>query len=333
MRVLVLGAQGMLGQELVRVFGDAEVTAWDRAEIDITDAPHAREAIVELRPDIIVNAVAWNAVDAMESEPDRANVVNGHAVETLARIALDLNATFVHYSTDYVFDGSVREGYGEDHAPNPASAYGHSKLLGEVALRRVAAEYPFWRWYLIRTSRLFGHPASSPKAKQSFVDAILTKAASNDRLEVVDAEVSSPTYTPDLAAATRELVLGPDRGAGNSSRMGASSGIYHRTNDGHCTWYQFATEALRHTGWRGMVVPVPASAYPRPASRPAYSVLRTTKLPPLRYWTEALSDYLASAASDDASGKKGSARPRARSEQATLAEGGGSWGNREVPPR
>ncbi|MFH1098982.1 MAG: dTDP-4-dehydrorhamnose reductase [Candidatus Uhrbacteria bacterium] len=281
MRVVIIGAKGMLGQELVRVFEDADVSAWNTTEVDITDAVAVRDRIGAARPQIIINAAAYNAVDRAEEEPEVANQVNGAAVGYIAEAAAEVGATFVHYSTDYVFDGTKTGGYEEQDEPNPISAYGRSKRAGEDALRAVVAAHPNLPWYLIRTSRLFGAPASSLGAKRSFVDTMVALSRTRDRIEVINEEVSSPTYVVDLAAATRAIL---------DHKL--SSGIYHRTNDGACTWFDFAQEIFRVIGWRGELTPIPASAYPRPACRPALSILQTTKLPPLRRWEDALTEYL-----------------------------------------
>jgi len=281
MRVLIIGSHGMLGQELPRAFAGADVVGWGRGDCDITDADAVRARVAALAPDVCINATAYNAVDRAEEDAATAMAVNGVAVGALAEAAATIGATFVHYSTEYVFDGSKRDGYAEDDAPNPINAYGRSKAAGEHALCEVARAHPAWRWYLIRTSRLFGLPGASANAKRGFVDTMLALSAEKDRLEVVDGEESSPTYAPDLARATRALI-----------ERGAPSGVYHRTNDGYCTWFGFAAAIFRITGWRGTLVPVAASAYPRPAKRPASVVLRTTKLPPMRRWEDALAEYL-----------------------------------------
>lgn len=276
---------GMLGQELVHVFEDAEALAWDRAHVDITDAAAVHAAVAAAQPDLLINAAAYNAVDTAEEAPAVADAVNGTAVGVLAATAATIGATFVHYSTDFAFDGTKRDGYAEDDAPGPVNAYGRSKLLGERALLEVAARSPGWRWYLIRTTRLFGRQGVSPNTKRSFVDTMVTLSATKNRLELIDEEVSSPTYAPDLAHATRHII-----------DCALPSGIYHRTNAGSCTWYGFAKEILRISNWRGTAVPVPASAFPRPAKRPAFSMLRTTKLLPMRRWEEALAEYLTTVA-------------------------------------
>lgn len=280
-RVLIVGARGTLGRALVRAFADADVLARDLPEIDITNPDAVRERVASARPHLLINAAAYTAVDRAEAEEDIANAVNGTAVGTLAAAAAMIGATFVHYSTDYVFDGAAPDGYAEGAHPHPINAYGRSKLLGERALAMVAAANPEWPWYCIRTSRLFGGSAVSVHAKRSFVDAMLAQRALRDRIDVVDAEVASPTYVSDLARATRAMV---------DERL--PRGTYHRTNDGSCTWYAFAREIFRITGWTGTVAPVPPSAYARPAPRPACSVLRTTKLPPLRRWEQALAECL-----------------------------------------
>lgn len=281
MRVAIIGAKGMLGQELIRVFSDADVLAWDTAEIDITNPEMVLERVADARPAIIINSAAYNAVDRAEDEPEVAERVNGSAIKYLAEAAAKVNATFIHYSTDYVFDGTRVDGYGEDEETSPISAYGRSKRAGENALQAAAALHPDLRWYLIRTSRLFGVPASSVGAKRSFVDTMIALSKTRDRIEAVDAEMSSPTYVPDLAAATHAILMNQ-----------CSSGIYHRTNDGACTWYEFAQEIFRQINWRGELISVSASAFPRPAARPSYSVLQTTKLPPLRRWEDALEEYI-----------------------------------------
>lgn len=273
----------MLGQELLRAFQGTEVIGWERHDCDIMNTAEVFAKLCALHPDICINTAAYNAVDAAEADAAPALAVNGTAVGTLAAASAAVGCSFVHFSTDYVFSGTKNEGYVEDDAPEPVSAYGRSKSAGEEAIQEVARTHPGWRWCLIRTSRLFGSQGSSANTKRSFVDTMVALSAMKDRLEVVDEEVSSPTYTSDLAAATRALV-----------ESDAPAGIYHRTNDGACTWYGFAREIFRITGWRGTLVPVSASAYPRPAKRPAHSVLRSTKLPPMRRWEEALAEYLSS---------------------------------------
>jgi dTDP-4-dehydrorhamnose reductase len=268
----------MLGQELARVFSDmGEVAAWDKEEVDLTKADETSGKITAFMPDVLVNAAAYNNVDRAEKDDaELAKAMNSNVVGALADICQILAITMVHFSTDYVFDGAKREGYAEADQPNPQSVYGESKYLGERLLKMSGAEY-----YLIRTSRLFGRAGASPAAKKSFVDTMLELGKAQGTVELVNEELSSPTYAPDLARATRELVAGKK-----------PFGIYHRTNAGACTWYEFGKKIFELAGMPLEVKPVSADHSPRPAKRPAFSILRSTKLPPLRSWEEALAEHL-----------------------------------------
>lgn len=277
MKVLIIGAKGMLGQELVQEFSgnSYEVSMWDKEEIDITKKDLVLEKIKSARPEIIINAAAYNAVDKIEEmEKDFADLINGYAVGNLSEAAGIIGAIFVHYSTDYVFDGKEIDGYKEDAMPGPQSIYADSKLLGEQQIKNK-------KYYLIRTSRLFGKQAQSVGAKKSFVDVMLKCAEEKDCLELVDEELSSPTYVRDLARRTREII-----------EWKKPFGIYHATNEGSCTWYGWAKKIFELSGKNIKLVPVGANRFPRSAKRPKYSVLLNTKLPSLRKWEEALEDYL-----------------------------------------
>lgn len=277
MKVLIIGAKGMLGQELARVFSPGnEVIAWDREEIDITREEVVSSKLSGLRPGLVINAAAYNNVDAAEADEQTANAVNGRAVGYLARACKTIGTVLVHYSTDYVFNGRQRAGYDETAQPHPISKYGASKYLGEQELRRYAEKF-----YLMRLSKLFGKEAASGAGKKSFVALMLELSETRDTLDVVDEELSSPTYAPDLAARTREIVMG-----------GLPFGIYHCTNAGAVTWYGFAKTIFEIAGRNVKLNPVPASRFPRPAQRPQYGVLLNTKLPPARPWQEALRDFL-----------------------------------------
>jgi dTDP-4-dehydrorhamnose reductase len=163
-KILILGARGNLGQQLLKVFADFEVTAWDREEIDLGNREDLRQKILTLRPEIVINAAAYNNVDQAEEEPAAARLINGEAVGWLAEICKETGAVLVHYSTDYVFKGDKKEGYTEDAIPEPPSAYAQSKFLGEQKILEVKPKF-----YLIRTSRLFGPAGTGAGAKTSFV--------------------------------------------------------------------------------------------------------------------------------------------------------------------
>lgn len=280
MRVLIIGAKGMLGQELVRTFSFAghKVTAWDRDEIDIADdnSVTLRLAQGDRRFDLLINSAAYNNVDQAEKEPDLANAINGEAVGRLAAACREQGIPIVHYSTDYVFNGNRRIPYTEDDQPDPQSAYARSKRLGEERLLSSGTSY-----WLIRTSRLFGRPASAPGAKKSFPDVMRELAKIKKEFNLVDEEIASPTYARDLATRTLDIV-----------RDQKPFGVYHVTNTGGCTWFEYGKSVFALAGLDVVTHPVPSSAYPRPAPRPAYSVLTSLKLPPLRIWQEALKEYL-----------------------------------------
>ncbi|TSC52811.1 MAG: dTDP-4-dehydrorhamnose reductase [Parcubacteria group bacterium LiPW_72] len=269
-KILILGSKGMLGRALVQEFQDCELTLWDKNNADITKRKTLRNKISRLKPDIIINAAAYTNVEEAEGNQEQALKVNGKAVGYLAQIAKKLNAILVHYSTDYVFEGKNRKGYKETIQPNPINVYGKSKFLGEALLRRHCEQY-----YLIRSSWLFG------KEGINFVDKILQKAQSNATLTVVNDQWGKPTYTRDLARATRQIL-----------EQERPFGVYHITNEGKTNWYQFARKILLFKGIKAKMKPISSQEYHSRAKRPMYSILLNTKLPHLRHWEEALEEYL-----------------------------------------
>jgi dTDP-4-dehydrorhamnose reductase len=272
MRIVILGAKGMLGGELCRVFSRHEIAPWDFEDLDITNEAEVMEKISVLHPNVIINAAAYNNVDRAEDERDVANLINGRAVGFLAKAAIAAEATLIHFSTDYVFDGKDENGYAEDATPNPISAYGESKFSGEGELQKAN------KHYLIRLSRLFGKTGAG---KKSFVDAMLDLSKIKNEIDVINEELSSPTYAPDLAERTKYIL-----------ENNLPYGIYHAGNGGACTWYEFAKEIFRLSGENIVVNAVLGEKFPRPAARPKYSVLLNTKLPAMRPWQEALKEYL-----------------------------------------
>jgi len=281
MKILIIGAKGMLGQELAKEFSDkrqetSKVYAWDREEIDITNEAEAVEKIKALKPELIINCAAYNAVDKAEGEVDVANKLNGEAVGYLAKISKELGAVLVQYSTGYVFRGD-KPSYREDDEPNPINAYGRSKLLGEKMLQENCEKH-----YLIRTNLLFGRPAAGVNGKKSFVEIMLQKAGETDKIEVVNDEFSNPTYVVDLARATYELI-----------DKNYSFGIYHLINDGQASWYDWAKEIFTIKNIKINLIPISGEKLKRQAERPRYSVLANTKFPKLRSWQEAVSEHLA----------------------------------------
>jgi len=272
-KVLILGAKGMLGSALAEVFSDLNPALWDMSEIDITDQKAVDKKLAEFKPTLIINAAAYTDVDGAESNKELADKVNGAAVGYLAETAKKLSAILVHYSTDYVFAGVNKSGYKENEDTAPVNIYGESKLLGEQLLVKNCEMY-----YLIRSSWLYGSNG------KNFIDTILTKAEQKDTLTVVNDQFGKPTYTKDLALATRRLV-----------EQMKPCGIYHITNETHVggiTWYDLAKKAIELKNIKTNVVPCSSAEFPRPAKRPAYSALINTKLEPTRSWEESLEEYL-----------------------------------------
>ncbi len=283
MKVIVLGSLGNLGQELTRVLRERrhEVIALDRADLDVTDAAALTNRLLAEAPQLIVNASAWNDVDGAEDPAKRpfAFRLNADAPTTMALAAKEIGAGFVHFSTDYVFDGSSAAGYAENDEPKPLSAYGQSKYLGERSIAGVGGRY-----FICRTSKLFGPPGQSPASKPSFLATMLRLAKTKPELAIVDEEVGCPTYTADLAEGV--VALAED--------SASAPGIYHLVNDGPgVTWYGFAEEIFGLLGIKTPRRPVSAAAFPRAAQVPKSAVLRNTKTLPLRPRLEALRSFFA----------------------------------------
>lgn len=282
MKILVTGASGNLGQEILRVFGSNghEVIGTDRAELDITDEASVRSAIERLRPDAVINTAAYNFVDKVEDDAvyPIAYAINALGPKHLAEAATAHRIPFVHYSTDYVFAGDKPEGYTEDEWPMPISKYGATKAAGEEFVRAAGGQA-----YVCRLSKIFGPPGISPDSKPGFVDLMLRLAKEKPELSIVDEEVGSPAYTKDIAEQTLWMLT-----------HDVPPGVYHMVNDGPgVTWYQFAEEIFALAGVTTPRTPVPAGAFPRAARAPKFAQLKNTKLPKLRSREAALREFLA----------------------------------------
>ncbi|MFI0351464.1 dTDP-4-dehydrorhamnose reductase [Actinomadura sp. 9N407] len=265
---LITGAGGMLGTDLaVRLDGAVALT---RSDLDLRDPVAVREVIERHRPATVVNCAGWTAVDGAETDEDAALAVNGTAVGGLADACADTGATLVQISTDYVFDGRGVRPYAEDAPTSPVNAYGRTKLAGEQAAAKAGG-------YVVRTAWLYG--AYGP----NFVQTMMRLAAERDTVSVVDDQFGQPTWTGDLADQIVAL-----------ARSGAPHGVYHGTSAGRTTWYGLAREIFTLLGLDpGRVRPVSSAAFPRPAPRPAYSVLGHDRwaaagLSPIRDWRDAL---------------------------------------------
>jgi dTDP-4-dehydrorhamnose reductase len=275
MRVLITGAAGMLGQDLLGTSVDAGhvLAALPRAELDITDPKAVESAVRAARPDVVFNCAAYTNVDGCETNVETAFAVNGEGAGNVARASAEAGAWVVHVSSDYVFDGSKREPYVESDAPGPLSQYGRSKLAGERAVAQAAPN----AHTIVRSSWLFG--AHGP----CFPSTILRLAGERDQLSVVDDQVGCPTFTAHLAEAL--LALGAERPAG----------VVHVAAAGHCSWYEFAEAIVEAAGVACEVRPGRTEDLGRPAPRPAYSVLRSERAgaPSLPDWREGLAGFIA----------------------------------------
>lgn len=293
MRVLVTGANGQLGRDLVARLGKHDVLATMRRSavpedhldfptlaMDVTDEHETRSAIRSFHPDVVINCAAFHRVDDIERDAAQALAVNALAVHRLALICREIDAALVHVSTDYVFDGAKGAPYVETDAPNPLSAYGASKLAGELLVRNT------WRrHFIVRTCGLYGLAGASGKGG-NFVNTMLRLANEGKPIRVVNDQICTPTFTQDLAEHIVALIETD------------AYGMYHITNDGACSWYEFACEIFRLAGLSPDVTPITSQEYGAPARRPPYSVLdnaalRALGLDHMRHWREALAAYIA----------------------------------------
>jgi len=272
---LITGAGGMLGRDLTGLLATEgeQVIALGRGDLDITDAEAVRDAVARHRPDVVVNCAAWTAVDDAEGHEDAALRVNGRAVGHLAAACADRGAALVQLSTDYVFDGAAEKPYAEDHPAGPRSAYGRTKLAGEEAARAALPDGA----YVLRTAWLYGAHG------KSFYRTMLTRARAGGPVSVVDDQRGQPTWTADVARQVHALIT-----------AGAPAGTYHATSSGEVTWFGFAREIYARAGADpALVTATTTAAFPRPAPRPAYSVLghdawETVGVPPIGDWRDAL---------------------------------------------
>lgn len=276
MRVAITGAGGQLGKELQLLFGASghEVIAWSRADLDVTDAGAVAERIAAAKPDVILHCAAYTKVDDCETQVERAFLVNATGAGNVARAANQIGAKLVYISTDYVFDGAKGAPYVETDTPNPINVYGASKLEGERLVARLHD-----RHFIVRTSWLYGEHGPN------FVATMLRLARDNKEIRVVDDQVGSPTWTRDLAKALLNLVTTD------------GYGIYHLSNSGCCTWFEFAREIFFQAGLEVSLTPITSEEYRRPARRPQYSVLEHARWialgnADLPDWRESLSYFI-----------------------------------------
>ena len=283
--VLLLGAGGQLGTDLRRTLPAAALVPFTRADLDITDRDAVERVLDAHAPAWVINTAAFHRVDDIElKDAQLAFAVNEVAAGHLARACARRGARLLHLSTDYVFGGGrhsePRRPYAEDSPPFPLSVYGESKLAGERLIQEASSTH-----LVVRSSGLYGVAGSAGKGG-NFVETMLRLARKGERIKVVHDQVLAPTYTADLAEAIARLVAARPPG-----------GIYHLTNAGACSWFEFAGRIFELCKLAPDLAPTTSAEYKAPASRPPYSVLANTRaaalgLPPLRPWPEALEDYL-----------------------------------------
>jgi dTDP-4-dehydrorhamnose reductase len=281
-RILITGIQGQLGQELQETLTSlGEVIGVGRETLDLSQPDSIRQVISQIQPNFIVNAAAYTAVDKAESEVELAHAINAIAPEILAREAQKLGATLLHVSTDYVFDGQKNTPYLEEDSTNPLSIYGKSKLAGEENIERACQSY-----IILRTAWVYG-----TYGKSNFVKTMLRLGQEREEIRVVSDQVGSPTWARDIAGAITELLVNP------------TTGIYHFTNSGVASWYDFAIAIFEEAKQLGFplkvrqVIPITTAEYPTPAKRPAYSVLSGKKISTVlgtypSYWRDSLRQML-----------------------------------------
>ncbi|TCL32981.1 dTDP-4-dehydrorhamnose reductase [Anaerospora hongkongensis] len=273
MKVAVTGANGQLGKEIARQGAKHELILTDYDTLDVTDYSAVTAFMKTVRPDAVIHCAAYTNVDGAEADYDGAFRINAVGTQNLAAGCLETAARLVYISTDYVFDGQTRQPYREFDSVNPQNVYGITKRHGEEIVRQLLG-----RHYIIRTAWLYGEGSN-------FARTMLNLAAKNSTLKVVNDQIGTPTSTVDLARAIYAL-LATD-----------AYGTYHGTCQGQCSWYDFACEIFRQAGKQVKVLPVTTDEFPRPAKRPAYSVLdnymlRMTIGDPMRNWQNALADYI-----------------------------------------
>ena len=269
MKVLVTGAEGMLGQDLCPILENEgyEVVETNINTLDITDELAVMRVLTEESPDFVIHCAAYTNVDKAEEDLENAAKVNAKGTENLAKACAKLNITILYISTDYVFDGTKTEPYTPDDKPNPINNYGLTKSQGEEAIRKYCSKY-----YIARTSWLYGHHG------RNFVETMIS-LKDKEVLKVVDDQRGCPTWTVELSNGIVKLLAGTDYGT------------YHVCGSGETTWYGFAKEIFTQLGLNVNLQPCTTAEFPRPAKRPAYSVMDNKKL--CRDWKIALKDYLA----------------------------------------
>jgi dTDP-4-dehydrorhamnose reductase len=300
--ILLIGKDGQVGQDLqTRLAPLGHVVGVGREGLDLTQQNEIRQLIQTVRPHLIVNAAAYTAVDKAETEIELAHAVNATAPTVMAQAAEQIGAALIHISTDYVFDGYSHTPYTEADSPNPIGAYGKSKLAGEAGIRQIHANAPAFCYAILRTAWVYG-----TGGKGNFVKTMLRLGAEREEVRVVADQVGTPTWSAEIAKAIAALASHFLQQSGNPTEAQADlSGIYHFTQSGVASWYDFSVAIFEEARLLGVplklkrVVPITTPEYPTPAQRPAYSVLDCQKIQntilkaPAPHWRQGLRQMLA----------------------------------------
>jgi dTDP-4-dehydrorhamnose reductase len=264
MVVLVTGANGQLGQSIKSIankYPTIQFVYTDFYEMDITNIESCTNAFLKYQPQFCINTAAYTAVDKAESEPEKAHLINGLGSENLAKVCKENDTILLHISTDFIFDGTSKKPYLESDFPNPQSVYGQTKLEGEIAIQNTWEKH-----FIIRTSWVYSQFGAN------FMKTMLRLASERDSLSVVSDQIGTPTNAVDLAEVLLTIIKSP------ITHHPSSFGIYNFSNEGVCSWYDFAAAIFHQKELKIDLTPIPTSAYPTPAKRPAYSVLDKTKI-------------------------------------------------------
>jgi dTDP-4-dehydrorhamnose reductase len=280
MVVLVTGAKGQLGQAIQSISGkypEVDFIFYDSSTLDITNLDNTKEVFKQVKPNYCINAAAYTAVDKAETEPEKAHLINAIGAKNLAEVCKENHTILLHVSTDFVFDGSKKTPYNEDDIPNPTGVYGQTKLDGEKAIQDILDKY-----FIIRTSWVYSQFGNN------FMKTMLRLGSERASLSVVNDQIGTPTNAVDLADVLVNILL-----THNSQLTTNNYGIYNFSNEGQCSWYDFAKKIFEINKIKIDLQPIPTSSYPTPAQRPAYSVLDKTKIKSvfgvsIKSWEESL---------------------------------------------
>ena len=266
MVVLVTGASGQLGQALQSIayqYAEIEFQFYTSSELDITNLENCKTIFAEVIPDFCINAAAYTAVDKAESEPEKARVINVEGPRNLAIVCKEFGVVLLHISTDFIFDGTATKPYTEEDSPNPTGVYGQTKLEGEKAIQEIWEKH-----FIIRTSWVYSEFGNN------FMKTMLRLGSERDALSVVNDQIGTPTNAVDLAKALLKIIK-----SCHAEFISASHyGVYNFSNEGQCSWYDFAKKIFEISKININLKPIPTSSYPTPAKRPAYSVLNKNKI-------------------------------------------------------